>query len=54
MFDVGDLSDVTNWANAGMGLDESMTEESACGCWILGGHENDNEDERRMLPGLPQ
>lgn len=29
MFDVGDLSDVTNWANAGMGLDESMTERSA-------------------------
>lgn len=37
MFDIGDLLDVTNRANAGMGLDESMTKGSVCGSWILGG-----------------
>lgn len=33
MFDVGDLSDVTNWANAGMGLDEFY--DRGVGLWML-------------------
>lgn len=51
MFDCWGLSGVTDRVKAVMGLNEFTTERSACGCWILRGHENENGGQKGT-PGL--